>query len=417
MKAYVETYGCTLNQADSRIIKGFLEKEGVGLVKEPKKADLIFINSCGVKHTTERKILYRINKLRETVDGKIIVCGCLPKINEKAVRKAGADLLLDTNSLDKIPLIVKGEHRNFFSPKHLNKLEMPMVEQGIVAIIPIAEGCLGNCAFCATRNARGVLTSYPLKDIRLLVEQAVQNNAREIMITAEDVGFYGWDINTSLPALLRELVKIRGTFKMRIGMMDPFAAYKMLPELLDAFDNPKIYQFVHLPVQSGSNKVLKAMNRKYSVEQFKKVTEAFRSKFPDITLSTDIITGFPGETEEDFQETLNLLRAVKPEMTNISMFYPRPRTPAARMKKLPTQVVKERSRICSVLCRDVSLKASQRFVGREFEAVILKKGKKGGFVARLPNYKQAILEEARIGEKYKIKVTEAHPNYLKAASV
>ncbi|MCD4739753.1 tRNA (N(6)-L-threonylcarbamoyladenosine(37)-C(2))-methylthiotransferase [archaeon] len=410
MKAYVETYGCTLNQADSKIIEGILLKEGVELVDNPKKADIIFLNTCAVKNATENRMLSRIRKLDAN---KLVVCGCLPKINEKEIRKASKCVLLDTNSLDKIPYLLK-ERRDFFSQKHLNKLELPFAAQGIIAAIPIAEGCLGNCAFCATRNARGMLTSYPIKDIKLAVEQVIQQGAKEIRLTAEDTGFYGWDKGTSLTVLMEKLCEIPGKFKIRIGMMDPFAAYTQLPDLLKAFDNEKIYQFVHLPVQAGSDCVLKTMNRKYSASEFIEVTDAFRDKFPDMTLATDIIVGFPEETKKDFQKTLELLKQVKPEVINISMFYPRPNTPASKMKKLPTQTLKERSRACTLLREKISLQANERFVDKIFEVTVLEKGRKGGFIARLPNYKQALLEQAEIGETTKIRIIKAFPTYLKA---
>lgn len=416
MRAYVETHGCTLNQADSVIIKGILKHEGVQLVKNPLEADWIFLNTCAVKNATENRMLSRIRELSK-MPGKLVVCGCLPRINYKAIQKLGKFLVLDTNSLDKIPRIIHGDERDFFSPQHLNKLQMPFVEQGLIAAIPIAEGCLGYCSFCATRHARGKLTSYPIKDIHLAVERAIGNGALEVRITAEDTGVYGWDIDTNLVELMRELSKIPGDFKIRIGMMDPFAAWKMLPDVVEAFEDPKFYGFVHLPVQSGSNKVLRDMKRKYTVKQFKEVVEEFRSEIQDVTIATDIIVGFPTETERDFEKTLSMLREVRPEITNVSMFYPRPRTPAARMKQLPTQVVKNRSRKCSKLCREISLEANQKLIGKVFKVSVLEHGKKGGFIARLPNYKQVILEDAHLGERLKVKITRAYSKFLKATKI
>ncbi|MCD6414109.1 MAG: 2-methylthioadenine synthetase, partial [Candidatus Diapherotrites archaeon] len=172
MRAYVETHGCTLNQADSVIIKNILQQEGVMLVDDPTKADWIFLNTCAVKNATENRMLSRIRELNK-LEGQLVICGCLPKINLDAIKIIGDFSILDTNSLDKIPELLHGKKRVFFSDEHLNKLELPLLNQGTTAAIPISEGCLGSCSFCATLNSRGRLTSDPIKDVRLAVERAV----------------------------------------------------------------------------------------------------------------------------------------------------------------------------------------------------------------------------------------------------
>jgi len=415
VKAFVETYGCASNQADSQIIIRILQELGVETVKHPAKADWIFLNTCCVKQRTENRMVSRIHKLAG-LGKNLVVCGCLPRINPEAARKAGKlaghCFLLDTNSLDKIPRLLNGEEHDFFSPKHLPKLSMLPASQGLVAVIPACEGCLGNCSFCCTRHARGSLSSHSIKDVRLAVKNAVKNGAMEIRLTGEDVGVYGWDTGTDLASLLRELTAIKGEFRIRVGMMDPFAARKQGDKLVKAFDSPRVYAFAHLPVQSGSDDVLRVMNRKYTVAQFKEVVNAFRKRLPGVSIATDIIVGFPGETDEDFQATLALLERVKPDVTNVSMFYPRPRTPAKRLELLPTEVVKERSRQCSELCSRLSLEQNRRHVGREYKVRVLEKGRKGGFIARLPNYKQLVLKHARLGQELRVLVTRAHSRYL-----
>ena len=267
MKAYVETYGCALNNTDTNIINGILLKNNVKLVKTPSKADFIFINTCAVKLRTERRMLFRIKELDKLM-ATLVVCGCLPKINWKELRKTTNAIAVDTNSLHCIPLILNGAKQDFLSSIHRNKLNLPSSSTGLVVPIPICEGCLGACAFCGTRHARGTLTSYSMSSIKKSLEYAVSQGAKEIQITAQDCGVYGFDKGTTLTKLLKYLLKVDGDYKLRIGMSSPDAIYQQLPELFDVFEDDRLYKFLHIPVQSGSNKILKLMLRKHSTKEF-----------------------------------------------------------------------------------------------------------------------------------------------------
>ena len=412
--AYLESYGCTHNESDARIIRAILEKEGITLIHSPEKADFIFINTCGVLHTTELRMLSRIRELAK-FGGTLVVTGCLPKINEKAIRKAAPEaFLLDTGSLDKIPQLLK-HPQDFFSSSRINKLRLPQPRQGLTAIVQIAEGCLGSCSYCAVRFSRGTLHSYPPRDIILASELALKAGARELYITSEDTGCYGLDIGYSLPQLIGDITSLPGAFKVRVGMMNPNYALRM-SGLTAAYRSEKVYNFAHLPVQSGSDSVLRAMRRQYSVADFEKAISLLRKAFPDITIATDIIVGFPTETAEDFTETLALLERAQPDITNISRFAVRPGTDAARMKQLPTQEIKRRSIIASRLARKLSLKSNGRMAGSEYDVVALARGRKGGVVGRAPNYRQIVFPGV-VGREYRVKVTAAHSNYLQAKTL
>ncbi len=403
MKAYVESYGCAHNESDARIIKGTLLQEGCELVTTPEGADIIFLNSCGVKHATERKILDRIKALL-AMNKRVIVCGCLPKINMEQLLVAGAKEFLDTDSLSKIPSVLRGE-RVPFAQSREDKHSLPC-EYGPIAPIQISEGCLGNCAFCGTRNARGRLHSYLLEDIVRSCRSAIGLGARELWLTSEDTAIYGLDSGSSLPDLINAVTSLDGGFRVRIGMMNPGAAKAILPQLLDAYASDKVYKFIHIPVQSGSDGVLGAMRRQHSAADFSLVAKAFRGRYPDCVVSTDIIVGFPGESDEDFQETLALLERVRPDVTNTSKFCPRPNTAAALMDKLPSQTTKARSVECSALGRKLSLERNRLFEGREFSTIALKRAKSGGVIGRAPNYKQLIFE-GELGKEYSVRVVEA----------
>jgi MiaB-like tRNA modifying enzyme len=213
-----------------------------------------------------------------------------------------------------------------------------------VQAIAICSGCLGSCAYCATKLAKGKLKSYSIAEIVAAVKKAVENGAKKILLTAQDTGVYGQDIGTNLPELLKAIVEIPRNFELRLGMMNPKCALKFAGELIEIYKSPKIIKFIHVPVQAGSNAVLKKMNRDYTVEDFEKLVAKLRKGIPQLVFSTDVICGFPEETEEQFGETIALIKRVKPDVLNISKFYPRPGTAAMKLKLLHTRIVKERSR-------------------------------------------------------------------------
>jgi len=326
MKIFIKTYGCQANINDSEIIAGKLKKQSHKITKSEKSADAIFINSCTVKNKTQSKILHYIKRHQ---DKKIIIGGCLPK----------------TFNIKKYYPKVK-----IVDTLKYKRLLQPLVRKNKkIAIIQISQGCLNDCTYCATRLAKGKLKSYNVKDIKKELEKAVKEGCKTIYLTSQDNGCYGFDKKTNLAKLLKELLKIEGNYKIRIGMANPQHVKKYLSQLLKIIESKKIQKFLHIPVQSGSNKILKHMKRGHTVEDFIKITKQFRKKFPrskfkDSTIATDIIVGYPTETDEDFQKTLKLIKQIKPEVLNISAFSSRPGTAASKLKQLDSKIVKQRTK-------------------------------------------------------------------------
>ena len=361
-RVFIETYGCTFNQSDSDAIAGILALEGFTLVKCEEDADVILLNTCTVKGATEQKILYKLKRL-VGARKRIVVAGCLPEANSNLVKKyAPAAPLLGTNALSHAPEAVQaafeGRHVEFLGGKG-ERLSLPRFHAGAIARIPIADGCLGACTYCQTKLARGNLHSYPIECVVHEVQRCVELGCKEILLTAQDTGAYGLDIKTNLVELLQAVIEIPGDFKVRVGMMNPEHALRMLPGLLSVYESEKIRKFLHIPVQSGSDKVLRDMRRKYAVKDFLKIVKAFRRRFPSIRIATDIIVGYPTETEEDFKKTLNLLEKARFNVVNLSKFTPRPFTQAARLRQLPNQEVKRRSREAAEACRKISLERAR----------------------------------------------------------
>ena len=215
---------------------------------------------------------------------------------------------------------LKGHNVKLLAKKELPLLDLPKIRKNqYVEIIPLSTGCLGSCTYCKTRHARGKLGSYDPNAIVERVKQAVEEGVLEIWLTSEDTGAYGRDIGTSLPELLRSIIAVMPAPTMlRVGMTNPPYILEHLEAMVDILNHPRVYAFLHVPVQSGSNKVLDKMNREYGIEEFMEVCDFLLEYIPDITLATDIICGFPTETDEDFEETMKLVEKYKFPVLNIS---------------------------------------------------------------------------------------------------
>ncbi len=343
-RIYIKFYGCQANLDDGLIIKGILERENYKFVDQIKDADLCIIGTCVVKPTTANKIL---NKLKEIYNQKkLIIAGCMPESETNYCKKLFPKAsLINTYNITKISSLVKetldGGINYYLGKNKELKLGIPKPIKDIVTI-QIACGCTSNCAYCETKLAKGYIQSYPEDLIIKEIEYYLKKGIKKFNISSTNNSDYGIDIGTNLVDLLRKIISIKGDFSIRIGMMNP-SSITFLDELIEIYKNNKIQKFLHIPVQSGSNKVLKEMNRNYKVKDFINIVNKFRKNISNITISTDIIVGYPTETEEDFKKSIDLIKKIKPEVLNISKFGARPGTQAAKLKPLKSQIVKERS--------------------------------------------------------------------------
>lgn len=407
MPIYVETYGCTMNKADSEVIKALLKDQ---ITKDINEADIVIINSCGVKGPTEHKIRKRIREI-QALGKSLIVAGCLPKISDLDTNVIGTNVY---DIVEAVHKVTQGERVSIIKEEKENKLCYPRIGDSVTAIIPIAEGCLGACSYCAARLARGHLFSYPVESIVKTTEQFIGEGYKEVQITSQDTGCYGLDRKDRLPFLLKKLVQIKGKFKIRVGMMNPNHVLDILDDLIEVYHNEKIYKFLHIPVQSGSNELLEIMNRKYTISEFEEICSAFKRKFPRLCLWTDIIVAFPTETEEQFADTLDLVRKIQPDKINVTRFSPRPNTKAAKMPQFPDRIKKERSRTLHTLRMDISLKINRQYTGKSLEVLINQEGKvRNTMIGRTFNYKPVVCT-GDLGVVKTVTIKKAEPTYLKA---
>ena len=405
--------------ADSEIALGILKQAGYTLTRRPEDADIIIIFTCVVKKPTSDRMLYRINSLKQ-FGKKLVVAGCMvPGEPEKIRRAAPRAILVHPRAITRIVEAIESG-RSIVSEDAVVKLGYPRVRRNpIIAIIPVSEGCWWRrCSFCIVARTRGSYMSYPLSMILEEVKDSIHEGVKEVWLTSQDMGSYGIESGRSLlPELINEVSDLSGLYLVRIGMMNPLYINPILEKLAQAYLKPRIFKFLHLPVQSGSDKVLRDMMRGYSVSLFKKIVKHMRSKIPGLTLSTDIIVGYPTEDEEDFEETIRLIEEVKPDMMNISRYFPRPRTSAEKLKPLDPKIVKKRSRILTEIAREIALKSSERWIGWSGIALIDEIGERGEAIARNQSYRPIVIDKPGkelYGKFVEVEVEDARPYCLLA---
>jgi len=420
---YVKSYGCSANTADAEIAMGVLAEKGFNIVNSSRASDLDMIMTCIVKTPTEVKVTKHIQRLAAT--GKpLIVAGCMPKAMRSRVEDVAPHAsMVGPDDLGRVTEAVetalRGGRAVFLDGKPTDRACLPRVRSNrLVHIAPICTGCLGDCSYCIVKRARGHLHSFPAERIVSDVEAAVADGCREVWLTAEDTAAYR-DGATRLPQLLEMIASVEGGFMVRVGMMTPNQAQPLLDDLVEAYRSPKVYKFLHVPVQSGSDAVLRAMRRRYTVSSFKEAVEGFRAAHPEACISTDIICGFPGETPAQFQESLALVRWLEPDVLNISRYWERPGTEAAAMPgKLHGRETKERSRALTTLWKQLAVKAGERWLGWEGPILLTEHGKGATKVGRNHAYKAVAVETATgLGETVRVRITNAGIGFLGATPI
>jgi len=407
-KVYIETYGCTLNQADSDIIKGILRNIGHELVENENEADVIVFNTCTVKGPTENKIFERMKRTTKP----FVIAGCIYVNKKRILREIKNPVVISPGALGRIGKAVEAaiRRREMWITEDVGKTGRVREITAPILRVPIQEGCTGSCFFCQTKLARPLLKSYQPKTIRMWIEEGLKKGAKEMQITGMDSGAYGIDIGTDLPTLLESLTDIDGNFKIRLGMINPQHLNRFGDRLIGIMKSDKFYKFIHIPVQTGSERICRRMNRPHTVKDFIKWVKKFRAAIPNITIATDIIVGYPGETTADFKSTIALLQRVKPDVVNISKYTVRSGTKAALMKQLPTEIIKERSKEASEVVHRICAENNSKYIGKIVDVLVLEQnGRKG----RTENYKQVVLDKkAKLGTWIKTKIERVNHSSL-----
>jgi len=354
-KVALITLGCKVNQVETEIMEGLFRNRGYEIVDFSEPADFYIINTCSVTHLGERKSRQLIRRANRLNDNAIIaVTGCYAQIASDEISKIeGVRVVIGTKQRDKIVDLVEkaaredGLFNEVNDVMHMHEFEdIPLygTPHRTRAFLKIQDGCCNFCSYCIIPYTRGPIRSRKLESIKTAVDQLVEENFHEIVFTGIHLGAYGRDFkgeNISLSDAVEICLANENLKRLRLGSLE---SIEISPRLLELIKTHKRFtKHLHLPLQAGSDEILKAMNRHYTTEEFARLIENIRREVPDIAISTDIIVGFPGETEEDFEETMDIVRKVRYDSAFTFIYSKRTGTPAAVMEdQVPEDVVKNR---------------------------------------------------------------------------
>ena len=421
----VVTYGCQQNEADGERIAGMAREMGYTITYSPEEADLIIVNTCAVRDHAEKKALsvtggYKHLKVKNP-ELKIGVCGCMvsqEKMSEKLKKSYPyVDFVFGTESIWRFPEILC---RNTFTSKRgfyentgdeVISEEIPVERKSdFSAWVSVMYGCNNFCTYCIVPYVRGRERSRRPEDIIDEIKGLVADGYKEITLLGQNVNSYGKEYGVDFADLLSEICKIEGDYVIRFMTSHPKDVSDKLIDVIAA--NPKIERHFHLPVQSGSDRILKAMNRHYDAEKYLAAVDKIKEKIPDVSLSTDIIVGFPGETEEDFEATLEILRKVKYDMIFSFIYSKRDGTPAARSEEqIPDEIKTARFLRMLKVQEPIADERAARYKGREVRVLCegRSKNNEAMFTGRDSGMKIVLFEgdESMTGKFVNVKITEA----------
>ena len=387
-KVYIDTMGCQMNKSDTERMFGMLSCMDYTETTDPKDADLLMINTCSIRQLSEDKAFSMLGTWgkwkNEGKKIKIGICGCVAQQKaEKVFRRAPyVDFVLGTHKIYSLPEIIKqinnGERVCECTETHQTEddkaFKFPINRvKAVNAWIPITEGCNNFCTYCIVPYTRGRERSRQPEIIIKEAKDALSQGFKEITLLGQNVDSYGKDFkdkNYRLAQLLRDINSIDGNFRIRFVTSYPTDITDELIETVVEFD--KVCEYFHIPMQSGSSEVLKAMNRRYDRETYAKIVEKVRKMVPDVTITSDFIAGFPGETEEQFKETLSAIDEFELDYSNTAAYSPREKTVAAKWvdKYIDEDVKTERLARLNEKVRENCLKSNLKFVGREMEVLV-----------------------------------------------
>lgn len=475
----VLSFGCSANFGEGEMIAGLLQEQGYALRQNPQDGGITVLNLCTVKgDSSALKEIARVRQQEPT--GKLVLTGCVtPELQQAAVRicsepvgavnnnataanssNAGAGgeniesaksapiqvadakplhgqevaksvpplAIATTHALRQMPEIVR-ELQAGKSPVRMEKrpeakVNLPRVSYNpVVGIVPVSNGCMDACSFCSTRLVKGKLLSYGAAEIVQEVRTLVASGHQQIWLTGQDSACWGFEFGDNLARLVKRILReVPGDYFLRIGMGNPRHTMEYLDELVEVFEDPRVFRFIHLPVQSGSSAVLSGMKRRHSVDDYLHIAQTLQKRYNDLTLSTDIIVGFPGESEEDFQQTLHVLEQTRPSICNRTRFVPRRGTLAAKMtNQIPKNTKKDRSARLTEAFKHIALQNNQEWEGWTGELLVDEQGKNGSMLGRNYAYRQIAIkaenlppEGLKLGDRVQVKIVRGDVFYSEA---
>ncbi|MEX1013270.1 MAG: tRNA (N6-isopentenyl adenosine(37)-C2)-methylthiotransferase MiaB [Waddliaceae bacterium] len=404
-KFYIRTYGCQMNELDSEIMVGLLEERGLTRVKEEEEADLLIYNTCSIRDLAERKVMGKLGRMgKSKMRNRIIgVTGCMANAKKDTLFKKlpHIDFVIGTNNIHDLnnvldDLEVSGKQHAHTDPHFTHELDYLKAKRDdkVKAFVSIIRGCDKYCTYCVVPYTRGPEVSRNPSEIIEECRHLVNNGYKEITLLGQNVNSYGKDkpeCQTLFHDLLYDLDKIEGIERIRFMTSHPVDITK---ELMQAVrDLPSLCEFVHFPIQAGSSRILRKMHRIYTKEEYFEKIALFREIVPNVALGTDVIVGFPTETEEEFQMTYDALKEIEYDVGFLFAYSPRKGTPAMRWKDdVPEEVKQERLHRLLDLQKEITLKKQQEMLGQRVEILVEGQTKDGMLKGRTRCWKKALFE-------------------------
>lgn len=375
-KVAFHTLGCKANQYDARVMMEKFTARGWQVVDLNESADVFIVNSCAVTSKAARQSRQKARQLKKLNPGSLVVlAGCYPQAYQDAIKDIdGVDLFIGTDARDKIVELVE----NLPGPDQvfLERRDDPLLHWALQsypgrvrAFMKVQEGCEAFCSYCIVPRARGAYRSKPLEVAEREAKNLLSQGFQELVVAGIHLGAYGRDLEPPIKlAYLLERIIDTGVYRLRLSSLEVNEVDNDLLNLMA--ESKTLCPHLHLPLQSGSDRILKAMNRSYTAEEFYNRVKRIREKIPDIAITADVMVGFPGETEEDFQDTVDLVKKIAFSRLHVFPFSPRPGTPAAAFSnQLPAHIKKERSRMLRRIGRELLQDYNRKFLGRVVEVI------------------------------------------------
>lgn len=420
-KLYIETLGCQMNKSDSERIKGIMSHFGYIETGEDD-ADFLIVNTCSIRKLSEDKAYSKLGnwgaRKKRGEDIKIGICGCVAQQEKENLLKKFPyiDLIFGTHNIYELPNLLKEEGRICaITNKPVEEKEYNIIRtKGINAWLPIMEGCNNFCTYCVVPYTRGRERSRTIENIIKEAKEILSKGYKEITLLGQNVDSWGKDLKNGLDFadVLYELDKLEGDFRIRFTTSYPT---DITDKVINAVKNgKKICECFHIPMQSGNDRILKIMNRRYNVEEYTKIVRHIQNEIDNVTVTSDFIAGFPSETEEEFQDTIKMIKELSLDYSNTAAYSPRPNTPAGKMvdKFIPDDIKKRRLSELNEAVKEASFNSNKKYTGKILEVLVEKEkfeNNKRILEGRLRNNKVVHFEsdKYKVGDFVSVKLNKA----------
>lgn len=406
MKYYLKIYGCQMNKYDSLILESILDSAGHRKVESVKESDIIIVNTCSVRDHAEKRALGHARVLLG-LGKKVAICGCMAKrMGRSLLDELEVDYIIGPGCYKILPTIVEDDGPVVATDHDDEIYDSVIPKHGeVTAMITVMRGCDNYCSYCIVPFVRGRVRSRRAESIIAEVRQAVSSGAKEVLLLGQDITSY-LDGDVRLTQLIEEVSKIHGLKRIRFITSHPKGFDQDLIDVIK--NNEKVCPHVHLPLQSGSNRILELMNRGYTIEYYLELIDRIREAVSEVSITTDLIVGFPFETDRDYEMTIDAVRKLRFDFAYMFRYSDRPGTAAEQlMPKVPEETIKKRLIGLIRIQNGITKGNNQKLVGREFDVLIEMKGRRGNFLGRIPqNIMVGVDEPVEVGRFYSVRISE-----------